>query len=53
MLLEEIVQKSVKPESSLVNTYLIFVVGTAGGARGEKICHVEKFVYMTDFLCVW
>ena len=24
-------------------SYLIFVTGTAGGARGEKICHVEKF----------
>ena len=30
-------------------TYLIFVTGTTGGARGEKICHVEKFVHMTDF----
>ena len=24
-------------------SYLIFVAGTAGGARGKKICHVEKF----------
>ena len=28
--------------------YLIFVRGTRGGARGEKNCHVEKFVHMTD-----
>ena len=27
--------------------YLIFVTGTTGGARGEKICHVEKFLHMT------
>ena len=29
------------------HTYLIFVSGTTGGARGEKICHVEKFLHMT------
>ena len=29
--------------------YLIFVTGTTGGARGEKNCHVEKFVHVTDF----
>ena len=27
--------------------YFIFVTGTTGGARGEKICHVEKFLHMT------
>ena len=29
-------------------TYLIFVTGTTGGARGEQICHVEKFFHMTE-----
>ena len=23
------------------------ITGTTGGARGEKICHVEKFLHMT------
>ena len=27
--------------------YLIFVTSTTSGARGEKICHVEKFLHMT------
>jgi len=31
-----------------VRPYLIFVTGTTGGARGEKNCHVEKFVHITD-----
>ena len=31
-----------------VAPYLIFVTGTTGGARGEKNCHVEKFVHITD-----
>ena len=29
-------------------SYLILVTGTTGGARGEKFCHVEKFVHMTN-----
>ena len=29
-------------------SYLIFVTGTTGGTRGKQICHVEKFVHMTD-----
>ena len=32
----------------MTRSYLIFVTGTTGGARGEKICHVEIFVHMTD-----
>ena len=28
-------------------TCLIFVTSTTSGARGEKICHVEKFLHMT------
>ena len=28
--------------------YLIFVTGTTGGARGEQICHVDKFLHITD-----
>ena len=31
-----------------ITPYLIFVTGTTGGARGEKNCHVEKFVHITD-----
>ena len=31
--------------------YLIFVTGTTGGARGEKICHVEKFQISIHDIC--
>ena len=30
--------------------YHIFVTGTTGGAYGERICHVEKFLFLTDCL---
>ena len=39
----------VAEKSGAPGAYLIFVTGTTGGARGEKNCHVEKFVHMTDF----
>ena len=31
--------------------YLIFVTGTTGAARGEKICHVEKFQISIPEIC--
>ena len=27
---------------------LIFVIGTTGGTREKELCHVEKFIQMTD-----
>ena len=32
----------------LPKAHLIFVTGTTGGACGEKICHVEKILHMSD-----
>ena len=37
-----------KVKKHIFQTYLIFVTGTTGGACGEKICHVEKLLHMTD-----
>ena len=43
--------------SNLEAAYLIFVTGTTGGARGEKICHMEKCTWRMwrnlKFLHMW
>ena len=35
-------------QTFIIIPYLIFVTGITGGACGEKIGHVEKFLHMTD-----